>query len=117
MIQYIKDLSAGTETKPKLAADQRSISQAPLSAPLSVRERLESFLKYEYPHVWFTSSDVKTHYGRIYDQVNLSTVSTYLARMHNRGLLERRGNRMQREYRVQDSEIPELTLPIMQSAN
>jgi len=117
MIQYIKDFSAGTETKPAIAADQRSVSQTPLSAPLSVRERLESFLKYEYPHVWFTSTDVKAHYGRIYDQINLSTVSTYLARMHNRGLLERRGNRMQREYRVQESEIPELTLPIMQSAN
>ena len=117
MIQYIKDFSAGTENKPKIAADQRSISHAPLSAPLSVRERLESFLKYEYPHVWFTSTDVKTHYGRIYDQINLSTVSTYLARMYNRELLERRGNRMQREYRVQESEIPELTLPIMQSAN
>ena len=117
MIQYIKDFSAGTENKPKIAVDQRSISHTPLSAPLSVRERLESFLKYEYPHVWFTSTDVKTHYGRIYDQINLSTVSTYLARMYNRGLLERRGNRMQREYRVQESEIPELTLPIMQNAN
>ncbi len=117
MIQYIKDFSAGTETKPAIAADQRSSSRAPLSAPLSVRERLESFLKYEYPHVWFTSTDVKTHYGRIYGQINLSTVSTYLARMYNRELLERRGNRMQREYRVQESEIPEMTLPIMQSAN
>ncbi len=117
MIQYIKDFSAGTENKPAIAADQRSVAHTPLSAPLSVRERLESFLKYEYPHVWFTSSDVKKHYGRIYDQINLSTVSTYLARMYNRELLERRGNRMQREYRVQESEIPELTLPIMQNAN
>ena len=117
MIQYINDFSAGTENKPKIAIDQRSGSRAPLSAPLSVRERLESFLKFEYPHVWFTSSDVKEHYGRIYDRINLSTVSTYLARMHNRGLLERRGNRMQREYRVQESEMPEMTLPVAQSAN
>ncbi|MEA1894148.1 MAG: hypothetical protein U9N36_02895 [Euryarchaeota archaeon] len=117
MTQYIQDFSAGTETRPAIKASHRSSSRAPLSEPLSVRERLESFLKYEYPHVWFTSSDVQTHYGRIYGQINLSTVSTYLARMYNRELLERRGNRMQREYRVQESEIPELTLPIIQNAN
>ena len=117
MTQYIRDFSAGAETGPAIKASHQSSSRAPLSEPLSVRERLESFLKYEYPHVWFTSTDVQTHYGRIYGQINLSTVSTYLARMYNRELLERRGNRMQREYRVMESEIPELTLPVMQNAN
>jgi len=118
MIRFIEDFSDGGETRPgKVAVESRSGSDVQLSEPLSVRERLESFLKYEYPNVWFTSMDIKKHYGRVYDPINLSTVSTYLARMYNRGILERRGNRTQREYRVRESEVPERVLPIVQSVN
>lgn len=113
---FIENFSVGTRPKPgKIATESRS--DIPLSEPLSVRERLESFLKYEYPHVWFTSMEIKNQYERVYDHINISTVSTYLARMYNRDLLERRGNRIQREYRVQESEMPERVLPIMQSVN
>ncbi|MEA1944341.1 MAG: hypothetical protein U9N07_03245 [Euryarchaeota archaeon] len=118
MIRFIEDFSVENRTQPgKVAVKSRSDSEIPLSEPLSVRERLESFLKYEYPNVWFTSMDIKKQYGRVYDPINLSTVSTYLARMYNRDILERRGNRTQREYRVRESEVPERVLPIMQSVN
>ena len=69
---------------------------------LTLKERLEMFLRFEYPRVWFTSLDVKRHYESVYGKINLSTVSTYLARMHRDNLLERKGNHNQREYRLME---------------
>ncbi|WP_342305886.1 hypothetical protein [Methanolobus sp. ZRKC5] len=66
---------------------------------LTISERLELFLRYEYPRVWFSSQDVQQHYEKIYGTIKQSTVSTYLSRMFRKTLLERRGNRTQREYR------------------
>jgi hypothetical protein len=59
-------------------------------------------LRFEYPRVWFSSLDVKRQYESVYGKINLSTVSTYLARMYRDNILERRGNRTQREYRFKD---------------
>lgn len=68
---------------------------------LSIRERLTSFLMYDYPKVWFTSMDAKNEYERIFDEkIKLSTVSTYLSRMHRDGILSRKGSRVQREYKL-----------------
>ena len=68
---------------------------------LTIKERMEAFLKYDYPRVWFTSLDVKREYERAYgEKINLSTASTYLARMHRNGIVDRRGNRTQREYKI-----------------
>ncbi len=66
---------------------------------LTVKERMRLFLRYEYPKVWFNSIEVREHYQRLFENIPLSTVSTYLARMYREGILERRGNRVQREYR------------------
>lgn len=75
---------------------------------LTITERLELFLKYEYPHVWFSSLNIQKHYERIYGPIKLSTVSTYLSRMFGKKLLERRGNRTQREYKYISDEGIEL---------
>ena len=75
---------------------------------LTINERLELFLKYEYPRIWFSSQDVQKHYEKIYGPIKLSTVSTYLSRMFGKGLLERRGNRTQREYMYISDEPAEL---------
>ncbi|WP_406659779.1 hypothetical protein V7O66_07960 [Methanolobus sp. ZRKC3] len=72
---------------------------------LTINERLELFLKYEYPRVWFSSHDVQQHYERIYGAIKQSTVSTYLSRMFRKSILERRGNRTQREYRYIADEV------------
>ena len=69
---------------------------------LTLKERLEMFLRFEYPRVWFTSLDVKKQYESVYGKIGLSTVSTYLARMSRENILIRRGNRNQREYRFKD---------------
>ena len=77
---------------------------------LTLKERLEMFLRYEYPRVWFSSLDVKRQYEVVYGKINLSTVSTYLARMYRDSILERRGNRNQREYRFGDESNPLMNL-------
>jgi len=125
MIRFINGFSTGTKPSRKNAVPNHSDR---ISEPLSVRERLESLLKYEYPRVWFTSQDIKNHYERVYDHINLSTASTYLSRMYSQKILERRGGRTQREYRLAESAIsevsepisermPKQTLPILQSVN
>jgi hypothetical protein len=77
---------------------------------LTLKERLEMFLRFEYPRIWFTSLDVKRHYESVYGKINLSTVSTYLARMHRDNILERKGNHNQREYRFVEQENPLMNL-------
>lgn len=79
-----------------------SVSTGIESQPLTLKERLEMFLRFEYPRVWFSSLDVKRRYENVYGKINLSTVSTYLARMYRDNILERRGNRNQREYHFKD---------------
>jgi hypothetical protein len=89
------------------AAKTRPVPLPPISSSvedlpresLTLKERLEMFLRFEYPRIWFTSLDVKRHYESVYGKINLSTVSTYLARMHRDNILERKGNHNQREYR------------------
>ncbi len=73
---------------------------------LTLKERLEMFLRFEYPRVWFSSLDVKKQYENVYGSINLSTVSTYLARMYRDNILLRRGNRNQREYRIREEAAP-----------
>lgn len=90
-----KFILSAAKTKPELSL---SVDEMP-GESLTLKERLEMFLRFEYPRVWFTSLDIKNHYDRVYGKINLSTVSTYLARMHRDSILERKGNHNQREYR------------------
>lgn len=69
-----------------------------MDTSLTISERLEMFLKYEHSREWSTSQKIQEHYESIYGEIKLSTVSTYLSRMYRKNLLERRGNRTQREY-------------------
>lgn len=74
---------------------------------LTIKERLELFLNYEYKDQWFTSLEVKKDYDRVYGEIYISTVSTYLSRLYREGKLERLGNRNQRKYRVMEESQPE----------
>lgn len=91
-----------TETQDNAPLPEMDISKL-ADDSLTLKKRLEMFLKYEYPRVWFSSLDVKEHYEGVFGKINLSTVSTYLARMNREGILERRGNRNQREYRLRNA--------------
>ncbi len=94
-----KFILSAAQTRPApLPSISSSIEELPQES-LTLKERLEMFLRFEYPSIWFTSLDVKRHYESVYGKINLSTVSTYLARMHRDNILERKGNHNQREYR------------------
>lgn len=73
---------------------------------LTLKNHLEQFLKYEYRAAWFSSMDVRDRYEKVHGKISLGTVSTYLARMYNDNLLERKGNRNHREYRLLDQPKP-----------
>ena len=74
---------------------------------LTIKQRLELFLNFEYKSQWFTSLDVKRDYDRAYGNINLSTVSTYLSRMYRESKLERMGNRNQRKYHIREEPEPQ----------
>lgn len=66
----------------------------------TLMDRLESFIKFEFSNTWFTSQELRERYETVADDIKLSTVSTYLSRMNRDGLLEKRGNRNNRQYRL-----------------
>ena len=74
---------------------------------LTIKQRLELFLNFEYTGQWFTSLEVKRNYDRVYGNINLSTVSTYLSRMYRENKLERMGNRNQRKYHLREEPEPQ----------
>lgn len=68
---------------------------------LSIKEKLWWIIRNNFKYGWFRSTDIKEEYQRQFEEaINPSTVSTYLARLYNSGLLDRRGERSKREYRV-----------------
>jgi hypothetical protein len=71
----------------------------------SLKNQLKQFLRYEFHATWFSSTDVKDRYEKVHGNISLGTVSTYLTRMFNDKLIERRGNRNHREYRLIDQTI------------
>ncbi len=76
----------------------------------TLMDRLEKFMRFEFPDTWFTSQELRERYETVADDIKLSTVSTYLSRMNRDGLLERKGNRNNRQYRL----IPESSPDIVQ---
>lgn len=102
--------------RPRSTGRTASLQERMNDSSLTINERLELFLKYEYPRVWFSSQDVQQHYERIYGSIKQSTVSTYLSRMYQKTLLERRGNRTQREYRYIGDEAGSPRVPVQSQA-
>lgn len=101
----IKFILAFSRTRIEVPSQVPAGNSAGETTSLTLKERLEMFLRFEYPGVWFTSLNVKKHYESVYGKIGLSTVSTYLARMSRDNILIRRGNRNQREYRFNDEKI------------
>jgi hypothetical protein len=101
-IKFIISVAGKNESVPSQSTITNSING---SGTLSIKERLEMFLRFEYPRAWFSSLDVKKQYENVYGKIGLSTVSTYLARMCHENILVRRGNRNQREYHFKEENI------------
>ena len=70
-------------------------------AEMTLYEKLKLVVEQYFPGLWFTTRDVKEAYEREFGEpIKLSTVSTYLARMAERGLLVRAGSSSARRYRL-----------------
>ena len=74
----------------------------------TLMDRLESFVRFEFSNTWFTTQGLRERYETVADDIKLSTVSTYLSRMNRDGLLDRRGNRNNRQYRLIENIEPEM---------
>jgi DNA-binding transcriptional ArsR family regulator len=66
----------------------------------TLMDRLGQFIRFEFPDTWFTTQQLRDKYETVADDIKLSTVSTYLSRMNRDGLLDRKGNRNNRQYRL-----------------
>jgi hypothetical protein len=100
-------LQNGSAADTKQSVMAKDITDLSADKP-TLKERLTLFLRFEFPENWFTTQDVKAKYDKMYaEEIKLSTVSTYLTRLFNEGFLERRGNRIEREYHVITVDVEE----------
>ena len=77
---------------------------------LSRFEKVRLVTQKNFPLIWFSSKDVQSVYEQeLKEPVSLSTVSTYLARMTNRGLLLRAGEGSNLKYKLAPN-IPRATV-------
>jgi len=75
---------------------------------LSAFDRLKSLLEKQFPIVWFSSREVQRVYEDMFNApIGLSTVSTYLARLVDRGALIRGGSLNERKYRLRRGSLAE----------
>lgn len=73
---------------------------------LTKQEKLLKVIKSTHSNGWIRSQDIKKEYETIYgEEIKPSTLSTYLARFHEKGILDRRGNRRQIEYMLLENKI------------
>ena len=64
-------------------------------------EKVRAVIQKSFPLIWFSSREVQSVYEQeLKEPISLSTVSTYLARMTNRGLLLRAGESSNLKYKV-----------------
>ncbi len=68
---------------------------------VSRNEKVRSVIQKNFPLIWFTSRDVQSVYEQeLKEPISLSTVSTYLSRMANKGMLLRTGENNNLKYKV-----------------
>jgi hypothetical protein len=73
-------------------------------------EKVRSVIQKSFPLIWFSSREVQSVYEQeLKEPVSLSTVSTYLARMANRGLLLRAGEGNNLKYKIAP-QVPHATI-------
>ena len=74
---------------------------------LSRFEKVQHVVQKNFPLIWFTSKDIQTIYEtELKEPVSLSTISTYLARMVDKGMLLRTGNSNNLKYKAAPNIAP-----------
>jgi hypothetical protein len=68
---------------------------------LSKQDKVRLLVEKNFPIVWFSSKEVQNLYEKeLKEPINLSTVSTYLSRMADRGILTSSSASNKRRYRI-----------------
>lgn len=76
-------------------------------------DRTRYIVERNFPLVWFSSSEVYLLYEQEFDEpISLSTISTYLARMVQRGLLVKRGSKHDQRFRILTEISQKVILPV-----
>jgi hypothetical protein len=74
---------------------------SPKPENISKFDKVLMLVERKFPVGWFTSQDIMLAYEDQYDEpIGLSTVSTYLARFIDRGLVSRTGGSSARRYKL-----------------
>lgn len=64
-------------------------------------EKVRNVIQKHFPLVWFSSKDIQSFYeNELREPISLSTVSTYLSRMANKGWLLRAGDSNNLRYKI-----------------
>ena len=95
--------------------DSNTIGPSPQIQELSKFGKIKLIVHKHFPIVWFTSKEVKTVYEQEFKEpIGLSTVSTYLSRMNQRGLILENTSSNYKKYKNL-TEIPKNELQIVKS--
>ena len=71
------------------------------TSDMSKFDKVHFIVEKHFPVIWFSSKDVQSIYEQEFKEpISLSTISTYLSRMANRGILVKGGARNRRRYRI-----------------
>jgi len=71
------------------------------TSKLSKLDKIRLVIEKSFPIGWFSSRDVQSAYEEEFkESINLSTVSTYLSRMTDRGILTKNGESSRPRYRI-----------------
>jgi len=81
---------------------------------LTLKERLEMFLRFEYPGIWFTSLDVKIIMKRLWKDQPEHSIHIPGKNAQGQAYWSRKGNHNQREYRFIEEEKKLMDLGMLQ---
>jgi hypothetical protein len=77
---------------------------------LSRLEKVQLVIQRNFPLIWFSSKDIQSVYEQeLKEPVGLSTISTYLSRLSNKGVLLRTGGSNNLKYKTAPN-IPQATV-------
>jgi hypothetical protein len=77
------------------------ITNMPITGSISLFDKVRSVVQKNFPLVWFSSKDIQAIYEQeLKEPVGLSTISTYLTRMTNKGYLLRTGSSNNLKYKI-----------------
>lgn len=83
------------------AAPKTSKPMTQIQSPRNIFERIQEIISSHFSDRTFVSKDIREYYGEIYgENLSLSTTSTYLSRLVDKGILVRSGSSFEWQYNI-----------------